>query len=299
MVSSIAWRGPDPALRLADRVMRDNRVENAGALYRENLATFLFNGLGRHGVRHMLQARGPLTPEVLRAHRLKLAAHRWLDKIDRDVAQPFQDVDVFRHLQTLEGQFHETVRTLAQWGDGKSYRILINGSLCKGRMGSNSDIDVTVETADPQLRERIRQATGDSWKGNISVIVSNPRPDQEALTRLAMGPSLDLGDGQVALDNPHLLYDYYQDVMRQKGYALAPGPEGLPVVVGVPQAGRRHRESELLFEKFWEKCRPDAGHQGFLRAKAVLAAAVYRLLPVPLAGGVVRAGMGLLVPTRP
>lgn len=75
---------------------------------------------------------------------------RWIQKIHRDVSQPYSDSDVAQHLGQLDSELVDLVRVgrlapSACKGSKFPSKMYVAGGVGKGRFGANSDLDVLGE----------------------------------------------------------------------------------------------------------------------------------------------------------
>lgn len=284
----------DVSLRLADRVIDTFELrERTGLLYRENLATYLYHAVGEKGADKLLASPLPPTVERIREHMQPMAAARWMIKIERDLAAPFQDAEVLDRLKQLDKMFHEEVLRLQQQSGGGSFRILINGSLCKGRMGKNSDIDGQVDTSNDAFRARLLERFQKEPHDNVSFWPLSAGGEGVTEEHIS-GPLLDLGDGSRLLADEHFLSKFYMGVMRSKGYVVV--ADHVERAVAPPP---RKREARLVLEKFFELSRADAtGNMHWRLLKNWSFRAAGCLLPKPVVGAAVGWCLEQLVPSR-
>lgn len=66
-----------------------------------------------------------------------ISSERWQTKIDRELAQPYADREVYEHLEALEDSLQDNLRELPSMPS----KLFITGSFAKGRLGANSDLD--------------------------------------------------------------------------------------------------------------------------------------------------------------
>jgi hypothetical protein len=289
----------DPSLRLADRLLRDSGVAGPyGLLYRDNVATYLFHALGARRVQRLLEESRPVTLETVKANLPWLATGRWVTKLERELQAPYTDSQVFDRLEELEGLFRDEVVRLRQAAGGQKVRILVQGSLCKGRLGARSDIDARVDCQDPALHQRLARVMPGWPKEHVATWLLPASRAEERVEEILMGPRLDLGDGAVVLADEHVLTRYYLGVMRQKGYDIGTGPDGRPTVTALPRVPRR-RETGLLAEKLYALTHPSRVHSIGRAAhltRRVLATVAGGLLPLPGLGPLLRRGLEWMVP---
>lgn len=292
----------DPPREFADELIRDSGLQTrVGELYRENLATYLFHAIGTKKIEHLLDSGLPATLDLVRANTQKMAAARWIVKIERDLKAPYTDSEVFDRLETLDNVFHKEVIDLRNSSGGAKFRLLLNGSLCKGRMGKNSDIDAHVETADPNFYHRLLNRFVTATPHDPITFYPQPADRVGQVEERLSGPTLDLGDGAAVLGDDRFLTHFYTSVMRSKGYTVRVGSDGCPRSIDSPaEHGGRRREVKLWLEKFMELARPDQqGHAGWKMLKKWGLRTAGLMLPLPILGPAVAGWIEKAVPSSP
>lgn len=225
----------DPLYQRAEQLMAERQVPlEDHLLMRENLASSLAQ----------LELGAP--PE------------RWQAKIDRDLQHPYEDARVFQKLHQLEAGCKQLAQ--GSFPMGKWY---VSGSICKGRFGANSDVDLTCDAAFRPGQIELLNALGD-WRagafkpdfqsGDPGLIYGSVHSDQDVSAVLVSGPLLERKlseyDSVVPLEvskveSEHgFLADLFVQALRKKGYQLTEG------AIQAPEFSPQHS-----LEKVWTRAK--------------------------------------------
>lgn len=274
----------DPALQLAERLIRTYGLTAAGLIFRENLATYLFEALGEKASRRLLELPGEVTLEAVKGH---LRGGTWAlgatRKIERELNFPYADEEVFAHLRFLQCVVQEELSRLQAMGPSIDFQFWIFGSLAKGRLGKHSDIDATVLTDNLDFRQRIRNYRSENPK--VTIFVLEGKPTTQRLELLMKGPHIDLGNGDRLREDPHFIFHSYLETMALRGYDVAVSAPGVVEVRSGPAPRKRRPEVSFLVHRLYD-----------LIAHPVWKAIAGWLIASPTLGPVVLWFMKLLVP---
>lgn len=152
------------------------------------------------------------------AHRQEgkpLPTGRWETKIERELAQPYSDKQVFDQVDSLQKSLQENLAQLPTYPG----RVYLTGSFSKGRLGANSDLNgyAKVEAKDfDHTFEVFGRRFSDSQsaqKANLFPF-SESSPGFNKAMLMVEGSSLEIPTAK--LEEPGYLRELYRDVLTQK-----------------------------------------------------------------------------------
>ncbi|MEW6282550.1 MAG: nucleotidyltransferase domain-containing protein [Candidatus Eremiobacterota bacterium] len=205
----------DPHWSLAGVLLQENGVEPEDrVLLRENLASYLSHLVTPGRAQRLTRAESATLELLGQGER-----SRWVDKMARDLAEPYTDQEVFGHLRDLEAGLKSALGQVMQ-GVMQPYpaRVYLQGSLMRGRLGANSDLDVMVESSNPTVLQRVESAfLAQRQDGVVMHPASGERPGFNKFMRMLSGPSC-----EVPLDAPTgWLTDLYEARLEQRGLKVS------------------------------------------------------------------------------
>jgi hypothetical protein len=254
---------PDVFSRLTDRLVADQGIEHAGGLFRDNVATYLFHLLRPSQAEALLHRREPVNGQDVIDHSQRLASVRWRQKLQRELASPYEDYEVFDRLDALDAQLQSGVNEVDGMAQGAPYSLFINGSLCKLRMGKNSDLDVTVDTPSSGFHDRLMDFFLHAPRDYMTFYPLSEGGEGRVEERLS-GPRLYLGQAQDVHARPHLVSQFYEQMLTSRGYRIERHESG-PLTLQRPPQLERKREANIVVEKFFDLTRADGHHNRLWR----------------------------------
>jgi predicted nucleotidyltransferase len=139
---------PDPRVEASRRLLQDRGLDSSDYTVLQG------------NVSHHVQE---LSPDLVR----QLASQGWsfegvkadkheqrpLEKLQRDLAQPYTDAQVEQRLEVLQTEIQSTLRDFIAHNHGEyPKQVWVVGSLVKGKFGANSDVDVVFSEAPAQWK---------------------------------------------------------------------------------------------------------------------------------------------------
>lgn len=194
--------------RVAEALARERGVPEKGyVLFRENIARYIYNAYPDETLKD-LSAR-----EATISRALLPPAARWLDKLDRDLAEPYSDDDVLAHLDRLQAELAVAVALMREMRPEGGFTLTLMGGLMRGRFSARSDLDVILRSPDQDFFERMMKHPFGYLIKERFVILSPPPHNKRV--RRALGPMQDIGDGAEALTRPRFLNGLYAEKRRE------------------------------------------------------------------------------------
>lgn len=219
----------DPHWDAAGRLLQSRGVPlRDHVLLRENLATYLT---------HLDQV--DVSPQALVSPG-GWRSERWTQKLERDLARPYTDEQVWSHVNKLDAELRSTLQSLVV-GMERPYplKVYVQGSLMRGRLGQNSDLDGQLETRHPLVLQRGREAFLAQAEDGIQLVpLSAERPLFNAGMRILGGARQELSAEDVIYHEGRLS-ELYRERLEEKGLRLSDGVDGVQVERVGPAPDRR------------------------------------------------------------
>ncbi len=186
-----------------DERPRDQDWVDAGALLQEHGVDPGTHGLMRESLATYLAHRGWGG----------IPSQRWQNKIDRELADPYTDQDVFEHLEALEDSLQDNLRELPSMPS----KLYISGSFAKGRLGANSDLDGFAVLDPDELNDAfdLYVAREKNPQGSNLFPLSNDSPGYNQAHLMMSGKSIQVTPQQVMQDG--FLRRVYDDIRADRG----------------------------------------------------------------------------------
>jgi hypothetical protein len=226
---------PDRHWHDASRLMQSRQIPREGhARLQENLATYLAHR----------DDEDQLSP-------------RWQQKLDRDLAHPYNDQQVSVRIDQLQESLRENLLQLGEYPS----QIYLTGSFARARLGGNSDLDglVMIEEgglnfAFDVLEERIEKQDAAAL---VPIPADNPGLLQAQL--MAQGASVQIDVER--LQTPGYLRQVYQHVQEQR-----------------PQRRETSPLFEAITERVWSEDLGAAGKRELLAGHSLKAVTLRHLM---------------------
>lgn len=242
----------DKAFSAAESLLEEHDIKEKGLLLRENIATCLYQGLGKKGLSQMELEDSKLTSKIESI----IPNLRWKKKIMREIRSNYTDEEVLSHIHNLDKRLKEQIGAI-NFRNMKGYplKFYIVGSFAKGRLGKNSDLDLLLETDSKDLNKWVLEKYYEEGKKkNSATIFPLPRsPFSKTFILRMMGPKIELGDGVKFLEDKEFLLKEYTAILKKKGYEIKFKSDGSHEVKKLSQEIKREREMHPWVERFWDK----------------------------------------------
>jgi hypothetical protein len=237
----------DPHLALAGRLLDQAQLDRGQhVLLAENLATYLSHQVSRKRAVELQSAAPEDLLPALRQSKWRNA--RWITKIERDLQAPYSDGEVWRSLDGLQGRMLDYVSYVRDAaGHQAPMTIYFTGSMAKGRMGANSDVDAYADVPDVLAHGASVQYFEQHATDHVLSIATLPREGNSYRSYLihshADMPHL---TADAIQHDSHALQELYRTRLAQRGYHVACSHDGQVRVTQVASPPRRHEQPVLL-----------------------------------------------------
>ena len=223
------------AMALAERALARRGVvdvttndtdQSERGLLRYVVARYLMNGLSDRAIESLLadDKADPIDCGQL--------APRWKEKALRELAAPYSDDDVIKHLRALNAELKDAVTEVrALGGNADTMAIHILGSVVKGRAGLGSDVDTLLQTKDADLAQRVYESRFGYLGAPTARNVVIGGHDYAMARGDHYGPVLSLGDGQRVLDDGDTLVKVWAEAAKAFGVNLVAKGDSYRVVI--------------------------------------------------------------------